>query len=296
MQALVYNRPGQTPLNRRINPPFRNSGEDTLAKSRRLVSARNGQESQRDGDPGALTADPADTADTADTADRVLVSCITACGHCDACCAGMYPQCTNRTQMSGRRSHTTQAKAARISAADWVPNLNPNPARSVAGAEALVMLSDLLPMGFERGVLNGKIHAGSSVAIVGSGPAGLAALLTAQVHRPAAIIMIDLDDNRLEVAKHFGATAIVNRTDGTAAQKVMQLTSGRGVDTAVDASGLAETAKLCVKIVAHGGVVANVRASGCREVDLQLEQLWSLLDRLLVDHSISSNATARFSD
>ena len=110
-----------------------------------------------------------------------------------------------------------------------------------ADEEALVMLSDILPTGFECGVLNGKVQPGSTVAIVGAGPIGLAALLTAQFYSPAEIIMIDLDDNRLEIAARFGATATINSNDGKAAEKIMKMTGGRGVDTAIEAVGVPAT-------------------------------------------------------
>ena len=135
------------------------------------------------------------------------------------------------------------------------------------------MLSDILPTGFECGVLNGRVQPGSTVAIVGSGPIGLAALLTAQFYSPAEIIMIDLDDNRLAVAKRFGATATINSSDGKAVKAVMKITSKRGVDTAIEAVGIPATFELCQQIVAPGGVIANVGVHG-KKADLHLELLW----------------------
>ena len=153
-----------------------------------------------------------------------------------------------------------------------VATLYPIPAG--ADEEALVMLSDILPTGFECGVLNGKVQPGSTVAVVGSGPIGLAALLTAQFYAPAEIIMIDLDDNRLAVGKRFGATATVNSAAGDAAEQVMKLTDGRGVDTAIEAVGIPATFELCQEIVAAGGTIANVGVHGVK-ADLHLERLWS---------------------
>jgi alcohol dehydrogenase len=142
-----------------------------------------------------------------------------------------------------------------------------------AQTKKLVMLSDILPTGFECGVLNGKVQPGCVVAIVGSGPIGLAALLTAQFYSPAEIIMIDLDDNRLEVAKRFGATATVNSSDGKALEKIMQMTNQRGVDTAIEAVGVPASFELCAKIIAPGGTIANIGVHGTK-VDLHLENLW----------------------
>src|ERR1700710_974946 len=110
-----------------------------------------------------------------------------------------------------------------------------------ADEEALVMLSDILPTGFECGVLNGKVQPGGTIAIVGAGPVGLAALLTAQFYSPAEIIMIDLDDNRLEVAKKFGATRTINSSKDNVTEKIMQLTGNKGVDTAIEAVGIPPT-------------------------------------------------------
>ncbi|MEP6828394.1 MAG: zinc-binding dehydrogenase, partial [Aestuariivirga sp.] len=140
--------------------------------------------------------------------------------------------------------------------------------------EALVMLSDILPTGFECGVLNGKVAPGAIVAIVGAGPIGLAALLTAQLYSPAEIVMIDIDDNRLNIAKQFGATQTINSKDGRAAEIVKKLTDGRGVDTAIEAVGIAATFELCQDLVAPGGIIANIGVHG-HKVDLHLERLWS---------------------
>ena len=136
------------------------------------------------------------------------------------------------------------------------------------------MLRDICPTGFECGVLNGRVVPGSSVAIVGSGPIGLAALLTAQFYSPAEIIMIDLDDTRLDVAKRFGATSIVNSSDGKAMQKVMMMTAERGVDTAIEAVGIPATFEFCQQIIAPGGIIDKLRGHG-EKVDLHLEPMWA---------------------
>jgi alcohol dehydrogenase len=202
--------------------------------------------------------------------DRVLISCISACGKCDYCRKGMYSHCATGGWILGNEIDGTQAEYVRI------PHADTSLYRIPEGAEedALVMLSDILPTGFECGVLNGKVQPGDVVGIVGAGPIGLAALLTAQFYSPAEIIMIDLDDSRLEVAKRFGATATVNSKDGKAAEKVMKMTSGRGVDAAIEAVGIPETFVLCEDIVAPGGTIANIGVHGVK-ADLHLERLWS---------------------
>ena len=201
--------------------------------------------------------------------DRVLISCISACGKCEACRKGMFSHCATGGWILGNTIDGTQAEFVRTPHADT--SLYPIP--DGADEEALVMLSDILPTGFECGVLNGKVQPGSTVAIVGAGPIGLAALLTAQFYSPAEIIMVDLDAGRLGIAKRFGATATVNSSDGKAADAIMALTGGRGVDTAVEAVGLPATFELCEWIVAPGGVIANIGVHGV-PVALHLERLW----------------------
>jgi alcohol dehydrogenase len=201
--------------------------------------------------------------------DRVLISCISACGRCEYCRRGMYSHCATGGWILGNRIDGTQAEYVRIPHADTSLYRIP----SGADEEALVMLSDILPTGFECGVLNGKVQPGSTVAIVGAGPIGLAALLTAQFYAPAAIIMVDPDENRLEVAKRFGATATVSAAGDAAAEAVRRLTDGRGVDTAIEAVGIPASFITCEDIIAPGGTIANVGVHGIK-VDLYLERLW----------------------
>ncbi|MFZ6862729.1 zinc-dependent alcohol dehydrogenase family protein [Undibacterium sp. Ji67W] len=201
--------------------------------------------------------------------DRVLISCISACGKCTFCRKQMYSHCITGGWILGNSIDGTQAEYVRIPYADT--SLYPIP--DGVDEEALVMLSDILPTGFECGVLNGKVQPGNIIAIVGSGPIGLAALLTAQFYSPAEIIMIDLDDNRLAVAKRFGATKTVNSKDGKASETVLNLTGGRGVDTAIEAVGIPATFELCQQIIGAGGTIANIGVHGAK-VDLHLESLW----------------------
>ena len=190
--------------------------------------------------------------------DRVLISCITSCGRCDFCRRQMYSHCRHGGWILGNTIDGTQADYVRIPHADT--SLYAIPADG--DEEALVMLSDILPTGFECGVLNGQVRPGDIVAIVGAGPVGLAALLTAQFYSPASIVMVDLDDKRLEVARTFGATALINSSDGGAVQRIMDLTEGHGVDVAIEAVGVPATFDICQAILAPGGRLANVGVHG----------------------------------
>jgi alcohol dehydrogenase len=199
--------------------------------------------------------------------DRVLISCITSCGKCDACRKGMYSHCENGGWILGHLIDGTQAEYVRIPNADTSLHHIPDG----ADAEPFVMLSDILPTGFECGVLNGRVKPGDTVAIVGAGPIGIATLLTAQFYSPAEIIMVDTDSNRLDVARAFGATKVVG---SNAVDEIMKFTNGKGVDVAIEAVGVSDTFDICQSIIAAGGHIANIGVHG-KSVELHLEKLWS---------------------
>jgi alcohol dehydrogenase len=202
--------------------------------------------------------------------DRVLISCISSCGKCPNCKKSMYSHCLNGGGwILGHMIDGTQAEYVRVPFGDNSLYAVPDG----ADEEALVMLSDILPTGFEVGVLNGHVQPGDTVAIVGAGPVGLSALLTARLYSPAAIIVVDVDEGRLKVAKDLGATATVKSGDG-AEGKVLALTHGEGVDVAIEAVGIAATFEMCQAIVAPGGHIANIGVHGA-PATLHLEKLWS---------------------
>ncbi|GIQ63920.1 alcohol dehydrogenase [Paenibacillus cisolokensis] len=217
--------------------------------------------------------------------DRVLISCITSCGKCDNCKKSLYAHCEDGGWILGHLIDGTQAEYVRIPHADNSLYHIPEG----VDEEALVMLSDILPTGFEIGVLSGQVKPGDTVAIVGGGPVGLAALLTAQFYSPAEIIMIDLDDNRLEVAQKFGATKVVNSSDGKAVEKILELTGNKGVDVAIEAVGIPATFALCQEIIAAGGHIANVGVHG-KSVELHLEKLW-IRNVTITTGLVSTNST-----
>lgn len=202
--------------------------------------------------------------------DHVIISCITSCGKCDYCKKGMYSHCDKGGWILGNTIDGCQAEFVRIPYAD--NSLYHIPVGS--DEEALVMLSDILPTGFECGVLNGQVKPGDVIAIVGAGPVGLAALLTAQFYSPSRIIMIDQDDNRLKVSKTFGATDTINSKSSNVKQKVMELTDNKGVDVSIEAVGIPETLELCFDIITAGGHIANIGVHG-KSVLLHMENLWS---------------------
>jgi len=281
MKALVYHGPGQKALEDRPTPDIQAPADAIVKITKTTICGTDLHILKGDvatcspgrilGHEGVGVVDSIGGGVSAfRRGDRVLISCISACARCEYCRRGMYSHCSTGGWILGNTIDGTQAQYVRIPHADT--SLYPIPPR--ADEEALVMLSDILPTGFECGVLNGKVQPGATVAIVGAGPIGLAALLTAQFYAPAEIVMIDLDDKRLDVARRLGATQTINSKDGKAAQKVRALTAERGVDTAIEAVGVPATFLLCQDLVAPGGVIANIGVHGTA-VDLHLERLWS---------------------
>jgi alcohol dehydrogenase len=202
--------------------------------------------------------------------DRVLVSCISACGRCRYCRDGSYGQCRGGGGwILGHLINGTQAEYVRVPFAD--NSTYPVPA-GVTDEEVL-MLADILPTGYEVGVLNGSVRPGDTVAIVGAGPIGLAATLGAKLHSPSHVVAIDLAAGRLDAAKQFGADIVVNSRGDDPVERVMELTDGLGADVAIEAVGVPETFELCTRLVRPGGHVANVGVHG-KPATLHLEDLW----------------------
>jgi alcohol dehydrogenase len=281
MKALVYKGPGQKSLEERRVPEISGATDAIVKISKTTICGTDLHILKGDvptcspgrilGHEGVGVVEKVGAGVTTFRAgDHVLISCISACGRCEYCRRGMYSHCTTGGWILGNTIDGTQAEYVRIPHADTSLYRIPEG----LDEDALVMLSGILPTGFECGVLNGKVAPGATIAIVGAGPIGLAALLTAQFYSPAEIIMIDLDDNRLEVAKQFGATATVDAADGKAVESVMKMTGGRGVDTAVEAVGVPASFLTCEDIVAPGGTIANVGVHGVK-VELHLERLWA---------------------
>ncbi|MEO6454694.1 MAG: zinc-dependent alcohol dehydrogenase family protein [Ginsengibacter sp.] len=200
--------------------------------------------------------------------DRVIISCITADGTCEYCKKQMYSHCEDGGWILGHTINGTQAEYVRIPHAD--NSLYAIPAG--ADEEALVMLSDILPTGHEIGVINGRVKPGDTIAIVGAGPVGMAALLTAQFYSPAIIYMIDVDENRLDLAKKFGATHTINSGKEDAVKRILSETKD-GVDVSIEAVGIPDTFDICQSIVRPGGHLANIGVHG-KKVDLQIQELW----------------------
>jgi alcohol dehydrogenase len=204
--------------------------------------------------------------------DRVLVSCITACGACRFCREGRFGQCLGGGGwILGHTIDGTQAEYVRVPFADTSTYLVP----SHTSDEEILMLADILPTSYEVGVLNGVVRPGDVVAIVGAGPIGLAAILTAKLFSPSHIVAIDLVDARLQAAKNFGADVVVNSTHENPIDVVRQLTGGLGADVSIEAVGTPATFELAADLARPGGHIANIGVHGA-PATLHLERFWIL--------------------
>jgi alcohol dehydrogenase len=203
--------------------------------------------------------------------DRVLVSCISACGGCRFCREGRYGQCTGGGGwILGNEIDGTQAEYVRV---PFVDN-STYPAPAGVSDEELLMLADILPTGYEVGVLNGQVRPGDVVAVVGAGPIGLSAISGSRLFSPSLVIAIDLASSRLEAAKQFGADVVVNNAEQDPIVAVRELTGGLGADVAIEAVGVPATFELAADLVRPVGRIANIGVHG-HPVTLHLERLWT---------------------
>ncbi|KAL6244114.1 hypothetical protein RBB50_008984 [Rhinocladiella similis] len=212
--------------------------------------------------------------------DHVLINCISSCATCEYCRRGMYSHCVKGGWILGNTIDGTQAEYVRIPVADSSLHAVPQG----VDEKALVMFSDIIATGYECGVINAKVQPGSTVAIVGAGPVGLAALMTSKLYSPSLVIVIDQDPNRLNVAKKFGADYVVNNGEASAEEEVMKITNNVGCDAVIEAVGVPATLELAQDLIAPGGTIANVGVHGT-SCCLKMEKLWdrnmSLTTRLV---------------
>jgi alcohol dehydrogenase len=202
--------------------------------------------------------------------DRVLVSCITSCGSCRYCRGGSYGQCRGGGGwILGHLIDGTQAEYVRVPFADNSTHAVPDGVTD----DEMIMLADILPTSYEVGVLNGTVRPADVVAIIGAGPIGLAAILTARLYSPSHVIAIDLADSRLEAARKFGADIVVNSGRDDPQNVIAELTDGLGADVTMEAVGTPQTFEMAVRLVRPGGHVANIGVHGA-PATLHLEDIW----------------------
>jgi alcohol dehydrogenase len=218
--------------------------------------------------------------------DRVLISCISSCGRCDYCRVGRYGQCRGGGGwILGHLIDGVQAEYVRVPFADTSTYKLPD---SVTD-EAALLLADILPTSYEVGVLAGRVSPGQSVAVIGAGPIGLAAITTAKLFSPSLIVAIDKVSARCDAAKSFGADVSL-APDERCVEQVMAATDGLGVDVAIEAVGVPESFELCTRLVRPGGHVANIGVHG-KPATLHLEDLW-IKDVTITTGLVDTSSTA----
>jgi len=281
MKALVYNGPGLRSWEEKPDPTIQDPTDIVVRIDSATICGTDLHILKGDVpavQPGTVLGHEAvgtvveigDAVTPLETGDRVLVSCITSCGRCQSCKDGRYGLCTGGGGwIFGHLIDGLQAEYARVPFADTSVYKIPDELSD----EQVLFLADILPTAYEVGVLNGEVGPGDTIAIVGAGPIGLAAIMTAKLYTPGRIIAIDLSDSRLEKAHEFGADETINSGREDAKARVLELTGGFGADVAVEAVGIPETFELCTEIVRPGGHVANVGVHG-HPVTLHLETLW----------------------
>jgi alcohol dehydrogenase len=282
MQALVYHGPNQKQWESKPDPKLERPSDAIVRIDTATICGTDLHILKGDVptcEPGrtlgheavGTVVETGDAVENVSEGDRVLVSCISACGRCQFCRQGMYGQClSGGGWILGHLIDGTQAELVRIPFADNSLYAVPDGLDD----EQVLFLSDILPTGFEVGVLNGQVRPGDVVAVVGAGPVGLAAMMTARLYGPSRIVAIDKADSRLDKARsQFGADVTVNGDAEDPGEVVKGLTGGLGADVAVEAVGIPETFELCTELVRPGGRVANVGVHG-RPATLHLERLW----------------------
>ncbi|HEX9503514.1 MAG TPA: zinc-dependent alcohol dehydrogenase family protein [Patescibacteria group bacterium] len=279
MKGLVYGGPGKIEL-KEISKPVIEKSTDVLVKILKTTicgtdlgilhgktpTVKQGTTLGHEG--VGIVEEIGDSIRNFKKGDHVIISCITSDGSCEYCKKQMYSHCEDGGWILGHLINGTQAEYVRIPHAD--NSLHHIPAGT--DEEALVMLSDILPTGHEIGVLNGQVKPGDTIAIVGAGPVGMSVLLTSQFYSPAKIYMIDLDDNRLMLAKKLGASDTINSGKEDVVKKIMSETKD-GVDVSIEAVGIPATFDICQHIVRPGGHIANVGVHG-KSVNLEIQDLW----------------------
>jgi alcohol dehydrogenase len=221
--------------------------------------------------------------------DRVLVSCITSCGTCRFCREGHYGLCLGGGGwILGHLIDGTQAEFVRVPFADT----STYPVPAGVTDEQVLMVADILPTGYEVGVLNGHVAPGDVVAVVGAGPIGLAAITGARLYSPSHVVAIDPAASRREAAKQFGSDVVVDPALEDPLEVVRGLTDGLGADVAMEAVGTPATFELTVSLARPGGHIANIGVHG-QPATLHLEELW-IKDVTITTGLVDTSSTPTF--
>lgn len=281
MKALVYHGPGEIAWEERPAPALQDPGDVIVRISKTTICGtdlailKGGVPTVAPGRiigheaTGHITAVGPAVSDLR-VGDHVIVPCTSSCGRCPQCRRGLYSGCVRGGWMLGNTIDGVQAELARVPLADSSLHRIPRG----MDEEAALMLADILPTGLEVGVQKGEVGLGDTVAVIGAGPVGLATIMAAQFFAPARVIAVDIDENRLALARKLGATHTVNNRAGDARQQIMALTGGDGVDVAIEVIGSPATCELAQAIIGPGGRMANIGIYS-KSVELHKHELWT---------------------
>ena len=237
--------------------------------------------------------------------DRVVVGAITPCFRCDNCQRGYTSQCGEA--LGGWKFANVKdgvfAEYFHVNAAD--ANLAVIPS-SISDEEA-AYCCDMLSTGF-AGAEKGDIPIGGTVAVFAQGPVGLMATAGARLQGAGLVIAVESVPKRQELAREYGAHEVVDFTEVDPVEAILELTDGRGVDTAIEALGSQKTFEGCVKATRPGGTISNIgyhgegeyvkvpreewgvgmsdktiRTTLCPGGSVKMERLLRVIDRGLVD-------------
>jgi alcohol dehydrogenase len=187
---------------------------------------------------------------------RVVGPAAPYCGSCPTCARGQIQRCERGGVLGSGAPWGgyggTQAERLRVPHADR--DLVPVP--DDLGDEQVLFAGDILPTGWSA-VRWTQVDPGDTLVVLGAGPVGLAAVLTAQLVAPRAVIVVDPLADRRKLAETLGATATLDPTSDDVAAAVAELTAG-GADGVVEAAGRADTVVQATQLVRVGGAVAVV--------------------------------------
>ncbi|MDO4437301.1 MAG: alcohol dehydrogenase [Coriobacteriaceae bacterium] len=200
--------------------------------------------------------------------DRVAVSCESFCGECFYCERGWVNNCVEGGWELGCCEDGCQAELVRVPFADKTCCIIPD---NVSDEDAL-FLGDIVATG-HWGARIAEIGQGSTVAVIGAGPVGLATMMCARLFEPVSIIAIDIDSKRLELAMERGLADHVIDAGGMNLSEieaaVCGLSNGRGADSVIEAAGGANTFEMAWRIARpHGVVVLSAMYEGPQTLPL----------------------------
>ena len=186
--------------------------------------------------------------------DRVSVNVETFCGECYFCKRGFVNNCIHGGWELGCRIDGGQAEYARIPMADQGLTLIPDDVTD----EAALFNGDILATGYWAASI-AELHPADTVVVLGAGPTGLCTMMSIRLYSPAKVIVVDISEERLALAKAQGlADVTLNSNDVDVEAEILKLTEGRGADRVFEVAGTNDTFQLAWKAARPNAIVVVV--------------------------------------